>query len=614
MTGKPAARLGDPTQCPKTGHGGNAIATGSPDVLINGLPAARQGDTTACGSSLVAQVIPNVLINGRPAVVMGSAGSHGDVVIGGSGDVFIGGTAVSFTSDAGSTVAPTSFVPTGAPAEKSLLSDHASMPLEREEEEEEEETELPLRQQITLRLGMFFDGTGNNMANAAFTEQCRRQDLAQIGEEQLQDIQRFCESREYADTNGDGIYDVLPAGSYGNEASNVAVLYDMYADQRDQRLSDESRAACLAVYLDGSGTSSGGEDSFWGLASGSQHTGVLAAVRRAPDKINLALSSFLSENPGIEITELYFDVFGFSRGAAAARHFVNEVIKPGGGVLTEVFNASAKFLAAGFDWGRHASINFVGLFDTVAAIADPDRGDWSAGDSSNPGVNLYLPPHCARQVVQLTAINERRYNFSLNRVHSSHLEIPLPGVHSDIGGGYPLSYRERVLLTQPVPVQALSVRAIEVWGQLDRHREALAKTGLPGNGRFILEQHTPQNSGRTSQLALGLDRLVKGELSRVALKVMHSFAVQNNVPLKALDPQDARVTIPAELEAIAGKVISAALDGQQAKLSNSEWRLLNANYIHQSAHWNTTAGLFPHKPRAPRRAIYPDGPQQGYPE
>jgi len=64
MSGKPAARLGDPTQCPKTGHGGNAIASGSPDVLINGLPAVRQGDTTACGSTLVGQVIPNVLING----------------------------------------------------------------------------------------------------------------------------------------------------------------------------------------------------------------------------------------------------------------------------------------------------------------------------------------------------------------------------------------------------------------------------------------------------------------------------------------------------------------------------------------------------------------------
>ena len=41
MSGKPAARLGDPTQCPQTGHGARAIASGAPNVLFNGKPAAR---------------------------------------------------------------------------------------------------------------------------------------------------------------------------------------------------------------------------------------------------------------------------------------------------------------------------------------------------------------------------------------------------------------------------------------------------------------------------------------------------------------------------------------------------------------------------------------------
>ena len=40
-------------------------------------------------------------------------------------------------------------------------------PAEREEEEEEEETELPQKQRITLRVGMFFDGTLNNLPNAS---------------------------------------------------------------------------------------------------------------------------------------------------------------------------------------------------------------------------------------------------------------------------------------------------------------------------------------------------------------------------------------------------------------------------------------------------------------
>ncbi|MEH6491886.1 PAAR domain-containing protein [Halopseudomonas sp.] len=615
MSGKPAARLGDSTQCPKTGHGGNVIATGSADVLINGLPAARQGDTTACGSSLVAQVIPNVLINGRPAVVMGSAGSHGDVVIGGSGDVIIGGTAVSFAAGSSGAGAPTSFAPPNTPAEQNLRSDQASMPLEREEEEEEEETELPVKQQITLRLGMFFDGTGNNMANAAFTEQCRRQDLAQLGEEQLRDIQRFCESMDYADTDGDGVYDVLPDGSYGNEASNVAVLRDLYADQQAMEIPPGATSANLAVYIEGVGTLSGSKDSDWGLASGSGATGVLAAIASTPELINRALRTLVRSNPTLEVQRLEFDVIGFSRGAATARHFVNEVLKPKGGVLSVLFNSELALLKPGFHWQQDASINFVGLFDTVAAIADPDRGDWDAGDASNPGVNLYLPPGCAKQVVQLTAINERRYNFSLNRVHESHIEIPLPGVHSNIGGGYPLRYRERLLLTRPVWVPALSARSSLVWQQLERHKRALERTGLPGNGRLRIDKTPADSSGKLCQLALGLDRLVRGELSRVALRVMHEFAIRHQAPFGPWDAQDPKVTVPLELQPIADKVIAAALTARTAVLTDDEWRFLHAHYIHQSAHWNPTwSVILPHKPRESGRAVYPDSPQVGYPE
>ncbi|MNF27891.1 PAAR motif protein [compost metagenome] len=94
MSGKPAARLGDPTACPIPGHGSNPISAGSPDVLFDNLPAARQGDPTACGSTLASAVIPNVLINGMPATTIGTVGSHGNVVVGGSGTVIIGTSVV----------------------------------------------------------------------------------------------------------------------------------------------------------------------------------------------------------------------------------------------------------------------------------------------------------------------------------------------------------------------------------------------------------------------------------------------------------------------------------------------------------------------------------------
>lgn len=90
MSGKPAARVTDPTACPLPGHGTNPIVAGSPDVLFDSLPAARQGDPSACGGAMAGNVIPNVLINGKPAAVLGSVGSHGNVVVGGSGTVIIG--------------------------------------------------------------------------------------------------------------------------------------------------------------------------------------------------------------------------------------------------------------------------------------------------------------------------------------------------------------------------------------------------------------------------------------------------------------------------------------------------------------------------------------------
>ncbi|WP_165958303.1 PAAR domain-containing protein, partial [Pseudomonas aeruginosa] len=56
MSGKPAARVTDPTTCPLPGHGSNPIVQGSPDVVFDGLPAARQGDASACGSPMISAV------------------------------------------------------------------------------------------------------------------------------------------------------------------------------------------------------------------------------------------------------------------------------------------------------------------------------------------------------------------------------------------------------------------------------------------------------------------------------------------------------------------------------------------------------------------------------
>ncbi len=53
--GKGVARVGDKVTCPKQGHGRvTTIVTGDPSMLIDGRPAARHGDKTACGAILIA--------------------------------------------------------------------------------------------------------------------------------------------------------------------------------------------------------------------------------------------------------------------------------------------------------------------------------------------------------------------------------------------------------------------------------------------------------------------------------------------------------------------------------------------------------------------------------
>lgn len=90
MSGKPAARVTDPTVCPLPGHGISPIAVGSGDVFFDGLAAARQGDVSACGGALVGELASTVLINGKPAATVGSVGAHGNMVTAGSGTVIIG--------------------------------------------------------------------------------------------------------------------------------------------------------------------------------------------------------------------------------------------------------------------------------------------------------------------------------------------------------------------------------------------------------------------------------------------------------------------------------------------------------------------------------------------
>ncbi|PHX37980.1 hypothetical protein AO263_21150 [Pseudomonas sp. NZIPFR-PS5] len=97
--------------------------------------------------------------------------------------------------------------------------------------------------------------------------------------------------------------------------------------------------------------------------------------------------------PEVTIRRLEIDIFGFSRGAAAARHFANDMRKGVESLLAKAVPTSASIFVEGFGWRvqHDVHLNFIGLFDTVPAIVTPLMLDFSPGNDRNGGLNLGLP-------------------------------------------------------------------------------------------------------------------------------------------------------------------------------------------------------------------------------
>lgn len=112
------------------------------------------------------------------------------------------------------------------------------------------------------------------------------------------------------------------------------------------------------------------------------------------------------------------DIVGFSRGAALALEFANEV---------EKMTLQGK---------KSPPVRFLGLWDTVASFGIP-------GNDINLGHNLGLGANVERCFHAL-ALDERRFTFPLTRILQDKLsdqdlitvsDVWFRGFHSDVGGG-----------------------------------------------------------------------------------------------------------------------------------------------------------------------------------
>jgi uncharacterized protein (DUF2235 family) len=211
-----------------------------------------------------------------------------------------------------------------------------------------------------IRIGAFFDGTGNNVWNDELIGDGSQTNIAQL-------------YRMYQNKRDEGYKAFYEEGA-GTEAYTQT---HTFRDEIDPNtgLTKLATIQNQDVYKDRKDYYAVG-----GLAFG---VGVKHHAEKMLTKINKTISDALKTNPNAQII---VDVYGFSRGATSARDFIN------------MFNEQYANL-------NGSAIGFVGLFDTVATVG--------LANEYNANLNLNLSTNSAQQIVHLTADDEKRANFPL---------------------------------------------------------------------------------------------------------------------------------------------------------------------------------------------------------
>ncbi|NAX24645.1 DUF2235 domain-containing protein, partial [Vibrio sp. V38_P2S17PM301] len=437
---------------------------------------------------------------------------------------------------------------------------------------------------ITLRVGMFFDGTGNNTFSAQWGkqqferyigewkqrfEQGKNEIAKKAGispsEVKIKDLPGNCFSypndRFYWFWQDDESVD----GSATNELTNIQKLYDLYSSFfREKTLLQDQNLYVHREYVTGIGTGNetnlapADESIFPGQALGTGDYGVVAKVSTGIEQLCDHISQLSVDiEPytfdGIGCIE--FDVFGFSRGAAAARHFVNVMAEGSRGELAQNLEkamvSQGIVLSSSFAWdeSRNCCANFVGLFDTVAAIVDFGRADFTPHNNDNGDVRLWLDPAKVKSAVHLTAhpTTEYRYNFCLNKLNPAghFLEVVLPGAHSDLGGGYHATgyYDDPEYLLPRLESKCIAKvqrpHNDNVYSY-ERTREYLSKrldvelakeVSLGWEASNYTKEFVSRGAGNRPVLIgkLYKKRVVEGELSRLYLRLMFGLALNKGV-------------------------------------------------------------------------------------
>jgi hypothetical protein len=407
--------------------------------------------------------------------------------------------------------------------------------------------------------------------------------------------------------------------------TNVAKLYEIFNyTGHDGDGTDKVRRR---IYIRGVGTREGeGIETKGaariGLATGSFIQGGENRIPEAGEQLLREIRN-VSSTWGSMPASITIDLFGFSRGAALARHFVNVILAgipdtsrkpvpvtgeplPFGEMVTVggrdgKMSASASTFRTQLRYPSlpNVTIRFLGLFDTVGSFFMPGNDDEGCFD-------LGLPQGCAQHIVHLVAAQEWRENFPLTSIIPGEgEEIVMAGAHADIGGGYQLVEKCTLLMDEEY-CGSVSADEFRQRGECalpqqreQRAREAILERvrqkglldengGLPDGWYFSLGWKTSAGAASVVHFTVRLmrDKLTCNGYANVPLHIMHRKAVAAGVRFDDLNENEAIHAVPEDLRHL--------VDNPVEELPQDLWE----TYVHVSATANTVVDRLADRPRA----------------
>ena len=282
------------------------------------------------------------------------------------------------------------------------------------------------------------------------------------------------------------------------------------------------------------------EDDLYPKGFGTGKTGIRKKVLRGCDELAKRIidkKKNLKSDKNIkkELSTIVLDVFGFSRGAAAARNFLYEIngnkraddiatttkvevvdskeVKTLNGYFSHPIKEKVtrtkdgvKVISTYLDNGKlpkfgylgylllkstyftkeelknlQLEIRFIGLYDTVSSYEDKDFSIFNK-KGFNSGIDSLQLNNIGNfgKAVHFTAADEHRFNFSLTQLEPDNgkevMEKVFPGVHSDIGGSYANFLKPNKEMKENVIVELIPTIGDLLYGKIGKIKKELAES------------------------------------------------------------------------------------------------------------------------------------------